>query len=37
MGIVRHVDAGYDLAVSAARDHGLRIPMLEPSSSSSSE
>jgi urocanate hydratase len=28
MGIVRHVDAGYDLAVSAARDHGLRIPML---------
>jgi urocanate hydratase len=29
MGIVRHVDAGYDLAVSAARDHGLRIPMLE--------
>ena len=32
MGIVRHVDAGYDLAVSAARDHGLRIPMLESSS-----
>jgi len=31
MGIVRHVDAGYDLAVSAARDHGLRIPMLESS------
>ena len=32
MGIVRHVDAGYDLAVSAARSHGLRIPMLEPAS-----
>ncbi len=29
MGIVRHVDAGYDLAVSAAREHGLRIPMLD--------
>src|SRR6201985_3529157 len=25
MGIVRHVDAGYDLAVSAAHEHGLRI------------
>ena len=31
MGIVRHVDAGYDLAISAAHDHGLRIPMLESS------
>ena len=30
MGIVRHVDAGYDLAASASRDHGLRIPMLAP-------
>ena len=29
LGIVRHVDAGYDLAVSAARSHGLRIPMLD--------
>ena len=28
MGIVRHVDAGYDLAVSAARSAALRIPML---------
>jgi urocanate hydratase len=28
MGIVRHVDAGYDLAVDAARSSGLRIPML---------
>jgi len=28
LGVVRHVDAGYDTAVVAARDHGLRIPML---------
>jgi urocanate hydratase len=31
MGIVRHVDAGYDLAVAAARSSGLRIPMLAES------
>ena len=29
MGIVRHVDAGYDKAVEEARDHNLKIPMLE--------
>ncbi|WP_053366796.1 urocanate hydratase [Bacillus sp. FJAT-27245] len=29
MGIVRHVDAGYDLAVEAARKNGLNIPMLD--------
>jgi urocanate hydratase len=28
LGVVRHVDAGYDSAVAAAREHGLRIPML---------
>jgi urocanate hydratase len=28
LGIVRHVDAGYDQAVAAAERHGLRIPML---------
>jgi urocanate hydratase len=28
MGVIRHVDAGYDLAVKAARDHGVRIPMM---------
>ncbi|SFA91401.1 MULTISPECIES: urocanate hydratase [unclassified Bacillus (in: firmicutes)] len=27
MGIVRHVDAGYDLAIKAAEDHGIKIPM----------
>ena len=27
MGIVRHVDAGYEEAVAAAKRHGLKIPM----------
>ncbi len=29
MGIIRHVDAGYDQAIDAAKRHGLRIPMWE--------
>lgn len=29
MGVVRHVDAGYDLAKQTARDKGVNIPMLE--------
>ncbi len=29
MGIVRHADAGYDLAIAAARRHGLKMPMLK--------
>ncbi len=29
MGIVRHVDAGYPEAIAAARQRGVRIPMLE--------
>ncbi|WP_316569955.1 urocanate hydratase [Neobacillus sp. YIM B06451] len=29
MGIVRHVDAGYDLAVEAAKNNGLNIPMID--------
>jgi urocanate hydratase len=28
-GVVRHVDAGYDLADDAARERGVRIPMRE--------
>lgn len=28
MGIVRHVDAGYDKAIEEARDHNVNIPML---------
>jgi len=27
-GVVRHADAGYELAIAAAKRHGLRIPML---------
>lgn len=29
MGIVRHVDAGYELAEKTAREKGVRIPMLK--------
>jgi urocanate hydratase len=29
MGVVRHVDAGYERAVEVARDRGVRIPMQE--------
>lgn len=28
MGIIRHVDAGYDLAIKAARETGVKIPIL---------
>ncbi|WP_406138907.1 urocanate hydratase [Streptomyces sp. NBC_01089] len=29
MGVIRHVDAGYDHAASVARERGVRIPMTE--------
>jgi urocanate hydratase len=29
MGVVRHVDAGYERAIDVARERGIRIPMLE--------
>lgn len=29
MGIVRHVDAGYDLAKKTAKEKGVRIPMMD--------
>jgi urocanate hydratase len=29
MGVVRHVDAGYDRAIEVARERGIRIPMLD--------
>jgi urocanate hydratase len=29
MGVARHADAGYDEAISTAREKGVRIPMLE--------
>lgn len=28
MGVVRHVDAGYELAMKTAKNHGLQIPMM---------
>ncbi|MEU5424418.1 urocanate hydratase [Streptomyces olivoreticuli] len=29
MGVIRHVDAGYDIAESVAEDRGVRVPMRE--------
>jgi urocanate hydratase len=29
MGIVRHADAGYKIAIDAARRHGIKMPMLK--------
>ena len=29
MGIIRHVDAGYEKAIEEAKEHGLRAPMLD--------
>ena len=29
MGVIRHVDAGYDIAERTAREQGVRIPMRE--------
>ncbi|MEO3976366.1 urocanate hydratase [Streptomyces sp. CAU 1734] len=31
MGVIRHVDAGYDIAESVAEDKGVRVPMREES------
>jgi urocanate hydratase len=28
-GVLRHVDAGYDIAIDTARDVGIRVPMLD--------
>ena len=29
MGVIRHVDAGYDRALEVAEERGVRIPMRE--------
>jgi urocanate hydratase len=29
MGVVRHVDAGYERAAEVARERGVHIPMLD--------
>jgi urocanate hydratase len=33
MGVIRHVDAGYDQACEVAAERGVRIPMREPATS----
>ena len=30
LGVVRHADAGYELALDTAREHGIHMPMLDP-------
>jgi urocanate hydratase len=29
IGVARHADAGYDIAIDSAREHGIRLPMRE--------
>jgi urocanate hydratase len=29
LGVVRHADAGYEIAIAAARRHGIKMPMLK--------
>jgi urocanate hydratase len=29
MGVIRHADAGYDIALATARERGVRLPWLE--------
>jgi urocanate hydratase len=31
LGVLRHADAGYDEAIAVAREHGVRVPMLDAS------
>jgi urocanate hydratase len=33
MGVLRHVDAGYERAIEVARERGVRVPMLEDADS----
>ncbi|NUU24274.1 MAG: urocanate hydratase [Streptomycetaceae bacterium] len=36
MGVIRHVDAGYDQAADVAAERGVRVPMREPDGSAKS-
>jgi urocanate hydratase len=29
MGVARHADAGYEIAIEAAKRHGINMPMLK--------
>jgi len=33
MGVLRHVDAGYEHAIDIARERGVRVPMLDEADS----
>jgi len=33
-GVMRHADAGYDIAIDCAREHGLNLPMVDTGSKS---
>ncbi|MGH7664777.1 MAG: urocanate hydratase [Gemmatimonadaceae bacterium] len=35
LGVARHADAGYEIAIDAAREHELRLPMLDSESGGS--
>ena len=37
MGVIRHVDAGYDSAVDVAAERGVRVPMRESALSAQRE
>ena len=37
LGIVRHADAGYEIAIEAAKRHGIKMPMLKNAPSSTVE
>ena len=37
MGVIRHADAGYELAVDVARERHVHVPMLDTASGASSE
>ena len=28
-GVMRHADAGYEIAIACARQHGLNLPMVD--------
>lgn len=35
-GVMRHADAGYEIAVDCAREHGLNLPMVDAETGSGS-
>jgi urocanate hydratase len=37
MGVLRHVDAGYERAIEVARERGVKVPMLDPATAPARE